>query len=145
MAVFNKKNDPIPRFEEKYVNFTLLDSALNNPRQTFGGQDLYPTLEEKASILMYSMIKNHAFFNGNKRIATTSLLVFLFINNYWLHVSNDDLFKTTLSATLSKQEDMKVEVQKLNFWIRDNIKAITENPNESAGSRFSNFLKTLSK
>jgi death-on-curing protein len=62
----------------------LLESALGNPRQSFAGQELYKTFEEKAAILYYSLIKNHPFKNGNKRTATATLLVFLYINNFWI-------------------------------------------------------------
>jgi death-on-curing protein len=46
----------------------LLDSALNSAFHTFGGLDLYPTLEEKAAQLAFSLVKNHPFQDGNKRI-----------------------------------------------------------------------------
>lgn len=67
----------------------LLESALNNPRQTFDGHELYPTLTKKAAILYYSLIKNHPFENGNKRTATAALLVFLFINGFRLKRDGD--------------------------------------------------------
>ena len=52
--------------------------------QSFSGKDLYPTLATKASILFYLMIKNHPFQNGNKRIAITTLLTFLYENGKWI-------------------------------------------------------------
>lgn len=48
----------------------LLDSALNTPFQTFAGQDLYPTVLEKAARLGFGLIRNHPFIDGNKRIGT---------------------------------------------------------------------------
>ena len=82
MTVFDTKEDPIVEFRDHEI--ALLDSALNSPKQTFGQKELYPTLQEKASILYYNLIKNHPFRNGNKRLATATLLVFLYINGYWL-------------------------------------------------------------
>lgn len=62
----------------------LLDAAINMPLQTFGGQELYPTILEKAARLGYGLIRNHPFLDGNKRIGTHAMLVFLDINNITL-------------------------------------------------------------
>lgn len=51
--------------------------SIGNIYQTFGGQDVYPTLEEKAANLLYFVVKNHSFLDGNKRIAATVFLYFL--------------------------------------------------------------------
>lgn len=55
-------------------------SALNLPRQTYDGKDLYPTVLEKAAALLRSLIKNHPFHNGNKRTAVLATIVFLEVN-----------------------------------------------------------------
>ena len=57
------------------------DSSINQIYQTFGGQDCYPTLEEKAAMLLYLITKNHSFSDGNKRIAASCFLYFLNRNN----------------------------------------------------------------
>lgn len=62
----------------------LLDAAINMPLQTFGGQELYPTILEKAARLGYGLIRNHPFLDGNKRIGTHAMLIFLDINNITL-------------------------------------------------------------
>ena len=59
----------------------LLDSAINTPLQTFAGKDLYPTVLEKAARLGFGLIRNHPFIDGNKRIGTHAMLVFLAINS----------------------------------------------------------------
>ena len=59
----------------------LLESAINAPFQTFDGKELYPSLLEKATRLGYGLIKNHPFVDGNKRIGTHAMLVFLAINH----------------------------------------------------------------
>lgn len=82
VAIFDSTKEPITKFNEHDI--ARLESALNNPRQTYGGVDLYSTFSKKAAILYYGLIKNHAFRNGNKRIATATLLVFLYINDCWV-------------------------------------------------------------
>ena len=77
-------NEPIPDFSTRYSG--KLESCLKTPFQSFAKRDLYPTIEDKASILFYLMIKNHPFQNGNKRIAVTSLLTFLSMNDKWLNI-----------------------------------------------------------
>jgi death on curing protein len=59
------------------LNFPVLESALAQPRMTFGGDDLYPTLVEKAAALGYSLIKNHPFIDGNKRTGHAVMEVLL--------------------------------------------------------------------
>ena len=60
----------------------LLDSAINRPKQSAFGKDVYPSIHEKAAALFESIAKNHAFHNANKRTALASLIVFLKINHY---------------------------------------------------------------
>jgi len=91
---------PIPSFGTRFSG--RLESCLKTPLQTFAGRSLYHTLEDKASILFYLMIKNHPFQNGNKRIAVTSLLTFLFINNKWLEIPEDDLSDLAVKVAESK-------------------------------------------
>lgn len=74
----------------------LLDAAINMPLQTFGGQDLYPTILEKAARLGYGLIRNHPFLDGNKRVGTHAMLVFLDINNIALSYEDEDLISTIL-------------------------------------------------
>lgn len=83
--------EPIPDFSTR--NSALLESALGSPKQAFGGNLLYSNLVDQASILFYSLIKNHPFKNGNKRIAVMALLVFLALNKKWLSVSPKNLYE----------------------------------------------------
>ncbi|HUC88978.1 MAG TPA: type II toxin-antitoxin system death-on-curing family toxin [Candidatus Paceibacterota bacterium] len=82
--------EPIPDFSTRYTN--ALERSIEAPFQTFGGRQLYPGLVKKASILFYLMIKNHPFQNGNKRLAMTTLFIFLFQNKKWLKVDNKELY-----------------------------------------------------
>ena len=66
-----------------------LESAIAQPRMTFGGQDLYPTVEEKASAFCFSLIQNHPFVDGNKRVGHAAMEVFLFFNGYRIDATVD--------------------------------------------------------
>lgn len=83
-------NEPIPDFSTRYTH--ALERCLEAPFQTFGGRQLYPGLIKKASVLFYLMIKDHPFQNGNKRLAMTTLFIFLFRNKKWLKVDSQELY-----------------------------------------------------
>lgn len=76
----------------------LLDSALEGCFQPFGGQKLYPTKEEKGARLGYSLISNHAFVDGNKRIGMYVMLTFLEVNGIRLDCTNDDVVEAGLGV-----------------------------------------------
>lgn len=69
----------------------LLDSAVQSPLITFDGQELYPSHEEKAAMLGYTLAKNHAFIDGNKRIGVYALLIFLDVNGVAMEYSDTNL------------------------------------------------------
>jgi death-on-curing protein len=83
----------------------LLDSALNTPFQSFDNTELYPSLLEKAARLGYGLIKNHPFVDGNKRIGTHAMLVFLAINNAELSYSDDELIRLILGIAAGEYDD----------------------------------------
>ena len=76
----------------------LIESAVNAPFQTFGGQSLYPSLFDKAARLFYGLVKNHGFVDGNKRVAVHALLVFLRVNSFDLRADDDELFQVTMET-----------------------------------------------
>lgn len=91
---FFSYNEPIPDFSTRLPN--ILESCLATPFQTFGGKHLYRNFLSRASMLFYLMIKNHPFENGNKRIAITTLFVFLFKNKKWIKKTDQqDLYNFT--------------------------------------------------
>lgn len=106
-------NEPIPEFNTRYPN--ILESCVNVPFQKYGGKDLYKSLEAKAAILFYLFIKNHPFQNGNKRIAITTLLLFLFINKKWIEIDKTVLYNTAVWVAQSPP-DAKEEV--VNFIVK---------------------------
>lgn len=85
----------------------LIESALAQPQQTFGGEDLYPTLPEKAAALAYSLIRNHAFVDGNKRVGYTAGRLLLLLNGWDLVASVDErehVFLSLAAGTLGQEE-----------------------------------------
>ena len=76
----------------------LLESALESPFATFGGQELYPTLAEKAARLGFSLMCNHPFVDGNKRIGVLAMLVFLQVNGAVITATNDDVIALGLGV-----------------------------------------------
>jgi len=69
----------------------MLDSSINSPFHTFDEQYLYPTIQAMAAHLAFSLIKNHPFLDGNKRIGILSMLVFLDINGIPVDCTDDEL------------------------------------------------------
>ena len=112
-------NEPIPDFSTRFPN--VLESCVITPFQKFSGKALYPSLIGKASILFYLMIKNHPFQNGNKRIAITTLFVFLHINNKWLRVDTQELYNFTVWVAQSPSEFKEQVVEAIKKFIRDHI------------------------
>ncbi len=94
----------------------LLESAINTPLQTFGGQELYPTVLEKAARLGYGLIHNHPFLDGNKRIGTHAMLVFLDINNIALSYADDDLIAAILRVASGDMDESE-----LLEWLKSHI------------------------
>lgn len=86
------------------------NSSINQIRQSFGGVDCYPSVEEKAANLLYFVVKNHSFVDGNKRIAAACFLLFLDKNNLLKSgdktiISNETLASLTLYIAVSKPEE----------------------------------------
>lgn len=77
--------------EDGVRDMALLESAVNAPFQTFGGQDLFPSIYEKAARLLYGIANNHAFVDGNKRTAVHAMEVFLIMNRVSLYYTIDEM------------------------------------------------------
>ena len=69
----------------------LLESAVGAPFQSFGDQDIYPSIQQKAARLCFGLVKNHAFLDGNKRIGAHAMLVFLALNKIELKYTQTEL------------------------------------------------------
>ena len=90
----------------------LLDSALENPFQSFSSEELYPSIQAKAARLCYGLVKNHAMIDGNKRIGTHTMLVFLAVNGYELKYTQKEL-----SDLIFDVADRKKEYEDILSWI----------------------------
>ncbi len=75
-----------------------LESALARPAATFGGEDLYPDIADKAAALIHSLALNHPFVDGNKRVAVAVAEVFLRANGLQLEATDDEIVELTLSV-----------------------------------------------
>ena len=85
----------------------MLDLALNNPFQSFGGKELYPSIQAKAARLCFGLVKNHAMLDGNKRLGTHAMLVFLALNGYELSYSQkelSDVIRALASGNIGEKE-----------------------------------------
>lgn len=100
-------------------DLALLESAIFRPQSSFNGEDLYPTLFYKAAALMTSLILNHAFFDGNKRTGTASMIVFLELNGCKLKISQKTLVNTALGV-----ESKKINIEKLAAWLKKHVKRV---------------------
>ncbi len=81
----------------------LLDSALESPFQSFGGGELYPSIQAKAARLCYGLVKNHAMIDGNKRVGAHVMLVFLAVNGYELEYTQKELSDVILDVVDGKK------------------------------------------
>lgn len=79
-----------------------LESAIAQPRMTFGGRDLYPTLIEKAGALCFSLVQNHPFVDGNKRLGHAAMEVFLILNGHEIQASVDEQENLILGVAASQ-------------------------------------------
>ena len=94
----------------------LLDSALAQPFQTFGGEELYPTLAEKAARYAYGISRNRPFLDGNKRAATACMATFLRLNGFRFRPRADELLATMLGVA-----EGTVSYEELAGWIARNL------------------------
>ena len=90
----------------------MLDASINSPSHTFGGEYLYPTLQAMAAHLAFSLIKNHPFLDGNKRIGILSMMVFLDINGLPVTCTNDELISLGIGLA-----DSSIAEPELIDWI----------------------------
>jgi death on curing protein len=93
-----------------------LESAVARPAMTFGGEDLYPDVAEKAAALMHSLVMNHAFVDGNKRVGASAGELFLQLNAWHLSATDADLEEITLATARGE-----LDGEALAIWFRQRI------------------------
>jgi len=91
----------------------MLEAAVNRPKSTFDGEELYPDIYAKAAALMESLINNHPFLDGNKRTGITSVEMFLQTNSLTLSASNSQLVEFTLQVAQSH-----IDLQAITEWLQ---------------------------
>lgn len=92
----------------------LIQSAIARPQATFGGEDLYPTVIDKAAALFHSLIFNHAFTDGNKRTSLTSTARFLFLNGFILKAEEKELIDFPLRV-----ENSHLDIEEISKWLKE--------------------------
>ena len=80
----------------------MLDSTLSNPFQSFGGAELYPSIQAKAAQICFGLVKNHPMIDGNKRLGAHAMLVFLALNGYELFYTQQELSDMILALASGK-------------------------------------------
>jgi death on curing protein len=100
------------------LNLGGLESALAQPRTTFGGKELYPSVVDKAAALGYSLIQNHPFLDGNKRTGHAAMEVFLFLNGCEIQSLVDEQ-ETVILQVASGEMDREA----FSVWLRDHVVA----------------------
>lgn len=93
----------------------LLASAVNTPFQTFMGNDLYPSIYDKAAQLCYGIANNHPFIDGNKRTALHSMYVYLIINGYDITATQQDVENLIINIAAGR-----IHNTDLSKWPQDN-------------------------
>jgi death on curing protein len=95
------------------VDRASLESAVNRARMTFAGEDLYPDVAAKAAALMHSLVQNHPFVDGNKRVGAHAMIVFLVVNDVEPRFSPAELTDVTLAVARGE-----LPAESLAIWIR---------------------------
>lgn len=120
----NINEEQLIRFHQKIIessggksgirNYKLIDSALNRGISTFGGEDLYSTDIEKIAAITHSLITNHCFMDGNKRIGVAAMLLLLNLNDVKVDYSQKELIELGLGVASSN-----LKYEDIVNWIKD--------------------------
>lgn len=97
----------------------LLDAAVHRPQATFGGIDLYPTIFDKAGALCHSLIKNHAFVDGNKRTSLLAAMTFLELNGYRFECKQNELVLFGL-----KIDNENIPAEEIAAWLKSHSHSV---------------------
>src|SRR3989344_2103426 len=95
----------------------LIQSAIARPQSSFGGEDLYPTIFDKAAALFHSLMFNHAFVDGNKRTTMVSTARFLSLNGYEL-----DVYEKEFVAFPLRVENKHLSIEEISKWLQKHSK-----------------------
>lgn len=96
-----------------------LESAIAQPRMTFGGEDLYPTIVDKASALGFSIVMNHPFIDGNKRTGHAAMETFLVLNGLEINTSVNEQEQIILALASGE-----LERDAFTNWLQQSVRAV---------------------
>jgi death-on-curing protein len=116
---FKEIDEPIPPWD--LVNKKNVEHLVELPRNSFFGNEQYPTLESKAAIMLYKINKGHIFPNGNKRMSISCLLLFLDLNGKTLDISSDEATLKALELANSDAKDFDSVKAGLERWISEHM------------------------
>jgi death-on-curing protein len=97
-----------------------LESAIARPQATFEGEDLHPSLAAKASALFHSLVTNHPFVDGNKRVAALAMELFLLVNGSELVATDDELEEITVATASGRRE-----AEEIAIWIEQRLRPLS--------------------
>jgi death-on-curing protein len=100
-----------------------LESSLAQPQMTFGGQELYPSLAEKAAALGFSLVCNHPFVDGNKRVGHAAMETFLVLNGWELEAGVDEQEQVILRLAASSMKR-----DEFTAWVRSHLQQRSTEP-----------------
>ena len=100
-------------------DFGALESAIAQPKATFGGIDLYPTLVEKAAALGFSLVQGHPFVDGNKRVGHAAMETFLALNGFEIVAAVDDQERLMLDLAAGR-----IGRSHLTAWLRQHLRPL---------------------
>ena len=101
---------------ERVLNLGALESAIAQPRVTFEGRDLHPSIADKAAALCHSLILNHPFLDGNKRVGHAAMETFLMLNGYEVGASVDESERLVLDVASGH-----VSREQLAEWLKKHL------------------------
>ncbi|MBR8826423.1 MAG: type II toxin-antitoxin system death-on-curing family toxin [Gomphosphaeria aponina SAG 52.96 = DSM 107014] len=118
VEVLNLHRQIIAQFQGAFGvrDLGALESAIAQPRMTFGGEDLYPTIVDKAATLGFSIVMNHPFIDGNKRTSHAAMETFLILNGLEINASVDEQERVILGLASSE-----LERQTFTNWLRRSV------------------------
>jgi len=93
-----------------------LESAVARPAMTFDGEELYPDVAAKAAALMHSLVLNHPFIDGNKRVGAAAAELFIEVNGGVVHATDDEFERITLATA-----EGGVSAEALTIWFRQRL------------------------
>jgi death-on-curing protein len=101
-------------------NLAGLESAVAQPRMTFEGKDLYPTIEDKAAALAFFIVQNHPYLDGNKRCGHAAMETFLVVNGKEIEAPVDEVEKIILELASGK-----LSLKNFIDWLAGHIRSLT--------------------